>query len=45
MKKLLRKWNRWRAGRRIAKIINDHHTAYRVGYEDGKMSKERYPFL
>ncbi len=37
MKKLLRKWRRWRAGNRIAKIINDHNIAYRVGYEDGKM--------
>ncbi len=35
MKKLLRKWRRWRAGRRLAKVINDHHTAYRIGHEDG----------
>ncbi len=45
MKKLLRKWRRWKAGRRLAKVINGHHAAYRVGYEDGKRSKERYPFL
>ncbi len=45
MKRLLRKWREWRAGKRVAKIINDHNIAYRVGYEDGERSKERYPFL
>ncbi len=45
MKKLLRKWRRWRAGRRLAKVINDYNAGFTDGYEAGKKSKERYPFL
>ena len=35
MKKLLRKWRRWRAGKRLAKVINGSHKTYGVGYDDG----------
>lgn len=45
MKKLLRKWRRWRAGRKLAKAVNDYNAGYADGFIAGRKHKEKYPFL